>query len=150
VGGRAEGAPVDLRQAERGVVRRDHDVGVAGQADAAAEAEPLHRGDHRHRAVVDRGEGGEAPPAGTEQGIVPRSLLHLLDVNAGAEAAALGGDDHGPYRGVVPCRRDGVRQVEPALHRQRVDRREVDDHLGDAAAGAQLDPHRRAPNGLYR
>ena len=71
VRGRAQRAAVDLGQPERRVVGRDHDVGVAGQADAAAEAEAVHRGDHRHRAVVDGGERGEAALVGADQRLVP-------------------------------------------------------------------------------
>ena len=37
----------DLGNAEVGVVAGDHDVRVADQADPAAEAEPVDRGDHR-------------------------------------------------------------------------------------------------------
>ena len=44
-------------------------------------------------------------------------LLDLPDVHPGAEAAALGGDDHGAHGGVFTRRRDGLGQVGPALHR---------------------------------
>ena len=142
VRGRAQRAAVDLGQPERRVVGRDHDVRVAGQADAAAEAEAVHRGDHRHRAVVDGGERGEAALVGADQRLVPLGPLHLLDVHAGAEAAALRGEDHGPGRGFGPRRGDRRREIPPALHRQRVDRRKVDDHLGDPVSGAHPDAHR--------
>jgi len=38
-----------------------NDVAVTHQPDAATHAEAGDRGDHRHRAVVHGGEGGEAP-----------------------------------------------------------------------------------------
>ena len=70
---------------------------------------PLHRGDHRHRALVDRGEGGEAAPVGADQGVEALGGLHLLDVDAGVEALALGPQDDDADRGVLaeprsPCR----------------------------------------------
>ena len=72
MGGRAERAAVDLGQAEGRVVARDDDVGVADQADAAAEAEALHRGDDRHLALVDGGERGEAAAVRADQRVVAR------------------------------------------------------------------------------
>ena len=45
VGGRAERAALHLGQAERRVVGGDDDVGVADQADAAADAEAVDRGE---------------------------------------------------------------------------------------------------------
>ena len=65
----------------------------ADDADAAAEAEAVRRGDHRHRAVVDRGERVVAA-AGSPAVISARVARELLDVDAGAEAAALGGEQH--------------------------------------------------------
>src|SRR5207247_6239280 len=47
-------------------------------------------------------------------------------------------------------RRDRGRQVEPALHRQRVDRREIDDHLGDPVRRPYLNAHRSPPAPLPR
>ena len=146
VRGRAQRAPVHLGQPERRVLGGDHDVRVAGQPDTAAQAEAVHRGDHRHRAVVDRGERGRAAPVGAEQGLVPPLLalraLHLLDVHPGAEAAARRGQDHRPRARGGARRRDRVRQVVPALHGQRVDRREIDDHLGDPVRRPHLNAHR--------
>ena len=72
VGRRAERAAVDLGQPEVGVVAGDDDVGVADQADAAADAEPLHGGDHRDRAVVHGGEGGVAALVGADQRVEAR------------------------------------------------------------------------------
>jgi hypothetical protein len=131
VGGRAQRAAVDLGQAEEGVVAGDHDVGVAGEADPATHAEAVHRGDQRHRAVVDRGEGREAPLVGTDQGGEPLGVLHLLDVDAGVEALALAAQHDHPRLGVLPRGGDGVGQLEPARHRQRVHGRHVDDDLRD-------------------
>ena len=69
VGGGAERAPVDLGQPEGGVVGGDDDVGVADQADAAAEAEPVDRGDDRHLALVDGLERGVAAGVGADEGV---------------------------------------------------------------------------------
>ena len=78
----AERTAVDLGQAEGGVVAGDDHVGVADQADAAAEAEAVHRGDDRHRALVDGGERGVAAAVGADQGAEAGGALHLLDVDA--------------------------------------------------------------------
>ena len=100
---RSECAAVDLGEPEEGVVAGDHDVGVAGETDATADAEPVDRRDQRHRAVVDRGEGREAPLVGADQGGEALGVLHLLDVDAGVEALALAAQDddagrRGPFR----------------------------------------------------
>ena len=141
MGGRAERAAVDLGQPERGVVGGDDDVGVADQADAAAEAEALHRGDDRHRAVVDRGERRVAAAVGADQRVVALAALHLLDVHAGVEAAALGAQHDDVRVRVAAGVEQRVGQVEPALHRQRVDRRVVDGDDRDAVSGrVRADP----------
>ena len=62
VGGGAEGAAIDLRQGEGGVLRADHDVGGARDPDATADAVAVDRGDHGDRAVVDGREGVVAAP----------------------------------------------------------------------------------------
>ena len=137
VGGRAEGALVDLGYAEEGVVAGHDAVGVADQADAAADAEAVDRGDHRHRALVDRLERREAALVGADQGVEAGGVLHLLDVHAGVEALALGAqhDDMGVQVGAGLV--EGGGDVEPALDGQRVDRgRSI---VIDAdAVGAQL------------
>ena len=68
VGGGAERAAVQLGQAEDGVVARHDRVRVAGQADAAAQAEPADRRDDRHLALVHRGEGLVAAAVGADEG----------------------------------------------------------------------------------
>ena len=67
MGGRAERAPVQLGQAEGGVLGRHDRVGVADQADAAAQAEAVHRRDHRDLALVDRRERRVAAAVGADQ-----------------------------------------------------------------------------------
>ena len=57
VRGAAHRAAVDLGQREVGVVGREDHVARAADADAAAEHEAVHGGDHRHPAVVDGAEG---------------------------------------------------------------------------------------------
>ena len=66
------------------------------QPDAAPEAEAVDGGDDRDLAVVDGGEGGGAAPVGADQGVVALGL-DLLDVDAGAEAPALGPQHHDPH-----------------------------------------------------
>ena len=102
MGGGAERAAVDLGEAEGGVVGGHDHVGVADQADAAAEAEAVDGGDHRHRAVVHGGEGGVAAPVGADEGVEALGGLHLLDVDAGVEAAALGPQHDDPHLRVAP------------------------------------------------
>ena len=101
-------------------------VGVAHQADAAADAEAVDSGDHRHRAFVDRAEGGEAAAVGLDQRGEPSVSLHLLDVHAGVEAPALGPQDHRVGGRVVAGGGDRVGEFEPALRWDGVDGGKVD------------------------
>jgi hypothetical protein len=133
VGGGPQRTPVDLGEAEGGVVGGHDDVGVAHQPDAPAQAVPVDGGDHRHGALVDGGEGGVAAPVGAHQGGEPFGGLHLLDVDPGVEAPALGPQDDHPHGRVLAQRPDRVGQLEPAGHGEGVDRRVVHDDLGDAA-----------------
>ena len=130
VGGRPEGPPVDLGQAEGGVVGGHHDVGVAHQADPPAQAEPCDGGDDRDLAVVDGGEGGGAAPVDPHQGLVPLGL-DLLDVHAGAEAAPLGPQHHHPVSSDRPGGQQRVGQLEPGGHVEGVHRGVVENDLGD-------------------
>ena len=132
VRGGAERAPVDFGKPEVGVVARHDHVGVAHQADSAADAVAVHRRDHRHRAVVHRGERGEATLVRADQGVEALGVLHLLDVDAGVEAASLGAQHDNAYRAVRAQLLEHARQLEPAGDRQRIDRRRVDHQLGDA------------------
>ena len=130
VGGRAECALVDLRDAEVGVVAGDDAVRVADQADAAADAEAVDRCDDRYGALVDRLERGVAAAVGAEQRVETGRVLHLLDVHAGVEALALGAE-HDHLRGQVAARLvEGGRHVVPTLHGEGVDRGSV--HGDDA------------------
>ncbi len=145
MGGGAERTPVDLGEPEGGVVGGHHDVGVADDADAAAEAEAVHGGDHGDLAVVDGGEGGRAAPVHPDQRLVPLGL-DLLDVHAGAEPPALGAHHDHPHRRDRAGRQHGVGQGEPRRHVERVHGRHVDDHLGGARrALVCLDTHGRLP-----
>jgi hypothetical protein len=83
------------------------------------------------------------PPPRQKPCLVPWNLLHFLDVHPGAEAAALGGDDHRPGPQVGASFRDRAGQVEPARNGQRIDRGVADDDLGDAAEALRPDAHRR-------
>ena len=144
---RTERALVDLGDAEVGVVTGDHDVRVADQADAAAEAEALHRGDHRDGALVDRLEGGVAALVRADQGVETGGVLHLLDVDARVEALALGTehDDLGGRVGSGGVQGGG--QVEPTLHGERIDRRVVHGDDTDAVvAEVRTDAHGYLPN----
>ena len=83
----------------------------------APEAEAVHGGDHRHLAVVDRGEGGEAAAVGADQGLVALGL-DLLDVHPGAEPPALG-PEHTTRLSRHPAGGGhGVGQGEPARPRR--------------------------------
>ena len=99
--------------------------------DPAAEAEPVDGGDDRHLALVDGGEGGEAAPVGPDEGLVAPGL-DLLDVDPGAESPTLGPEDDHPVVRHPPGGQHRLGQAEPAGHVEGVDRRMVDDHLGDA------------------
>nr|BFE78655.1 hypothetical protein GCM10020093_012560 [Planobispora longispora] len=134
VGGGPERAALHLGQAEVGVLGGDHDVGVAGQADAAAQAEPVHGRDHRDLALVDGRERGVAAPVRPHQRLEPGGGLHLLDVHPGVEAPALRAQHHDAGLRIAPGLPYGPRQVEPALDGQRVDRGHVRDDFGDAVA----------------
>ena len=109
-----ERSALHLGQPERRVVGGDDDVGVAHQSDPAADAEPVHRGDHRDRTLVDRFERREAPAVRVDQRGEPRGALHLLDVHTGVEAAALGAQDHHVGIHVAAGIGDGVGEFEPA------------------------------------
>ena len=136
VRGRAQGASVHLGDPEERVVARHDAVGVADQADAAAEAEALDRGDDRDRALVDRAERGEAPAVGADQRVEALGGLHLLDVHAGVEALALGAeyDDVGVQVATGGIERFG--EVEPSLHREGVHRRVVHRDDSDSVVAA--------------
>ena len=143
--GRAERAAVDFGKPEIRVVARDDHVGVADQTDAAADAVAVDGHDHRHRAVVHRGEGGKATLVSADQGVEAFGVLHLLDVDAGVEATTLGAEHHDAYGPVLAQLVEGARQLEPTGNRQRIDRRSVDDHLGDTPlVDVRRDPHEAA------
>ena len=137
--GCTQGAPVDLGQPERRVVGRHDDVRVAGQADPPAQAEPLHRRDHRHSALVHGGERFIATAVHTDDrfGIG----LQLLDVYAGAEPLAFRAQHDHRDGGILAQSAQGRGQLEPGLHVQRVHRRTVDDDLADAVGYVALDTH---------
>jgi hypothetical protein len=129
VGGGPERAAVDLGQSERGFLGGDHQIGGAGDADAAAETEAVHGGDHRHGAIVDGRERVVAAAVHRrDQAAIARQLF---DVDSGAEAAPIGGDHHHAHGLVAAQRAHGLGQVRPAGGRQRVHRRMVQHDLRD-------------------
>ena len=136
MGGRAERAAVDLGQAEGGVVGGHDDVGVADQADAAAEAEAVDRGDHRHRALVDRGERGEAAPVGADERASKPSVrcISLMSTPALKPRPSARRTTTCGCR-VVAGGGDRVGELEPAARREGVDRRVVDGDRDDARFG---------------
>ena len=91
---------------------------------------PVDGRDHGDGALVDRAEGGEAAPVGADQGVEALGVLHLLDVDAGVEALALGAQHHHVGGEVAARLVEGGGDVVPALDGQRVHRREV--HRDDA------------------
>ena len=90
-----------------------------------------------------RGEGRVAPAVGSDERGVPLGRLHLLDVDAGVEAASVRAEDHDPHRGIGAQRPHEVGQLEPPGHRQRADRRVVHHHLGDAVGDRVRCRHRQ-------
>ena len=86
-------------------------------------------GDDRDLALVDGGERRRAAPVHSDEGGAALAL-DLLDVDARAEAPALGGHDHHPDGVAGAELSNRVGKVEPALHVERVHRRDVDDDLG--------------------
>ena len=123
----AHRAAVDLGQAEAGVVGGDHDIGGAADADAAAEHEAMHRGDHRHLVQVHRLEGGVV--AGVDRDDQALVGVELLDVDAGAEAPVLSPDDQHAHVGARAQRGDGIGQCMPAGAVERVDGCAVENEL---------------------
>ena len=85
---------VDLRQAELGGGRREHDVAAERQPHPAGEAQPLHPGHDRQRAGPDRDD----EPTQTAAGLVPLEpggvVGHDRQVGAGAEDPVAGSADH--------------------------------------------------------
>ena len=139
VGRDSERAAVDFGQPERRVVGGNHDVGVAGEPDASAEAKAVHGRDDGNRAVVHRGEGLVAPAVDGNQRLVGRVGGELLDVDAGLEALALGLQDHDTDIGVVTGVADRIRQREPTADGKCVHGRIVDRDDRDAVARFRAD-----------
>lgn len=143
VGGRTERAAVDLGEAEGRVVGGDDDIGIADQADAAAEAEAVDGGDDRYFTVVDRGEGGEAAVVRANEGGMPGIRVHLLDIHTGVEAPALGAQHDDLGLRVAAGRGHGIGEREPSVGGQSVDRRVVDsDDFHAFGFGVTDDSHR--------
>ena len=80
-------AELRLGQPEARVVRCDHEVAREHELEAAAEREPLHRGDDRLR---ERGEaiGHRAADVHERAVVVHRDVDVVLDVGSGGEGAA--------------------------------------------------------------
>jgi hypothetical protein len=132
MGRRAECAAFDLGQTECRIVGGDDDVGVADQPDATTHAEAVDRSNDGHRAFVDRPESREASAVGVDECREALGALHLLDVDAGVEAAALRSKDHDVGLVVLAGLGDCVGEFEPAARRDGVDRRVVDRYRDDA------------------
>ena len=92
---RAERAALHLGQPERRVVGGDDHVGVADQADAAAHAEAVDRGDHRHRALVaPRGTPRSSPRLASMSAVKPSVFCISLMSTPALKPAALSSQDH--------------------------------------------------------
>ena len=132
----APSAPRSTSGQPEGRILGSHDhVGVAHQADAAADAEAIDCGDHRHGALVDRSEGGEAAAVGVDQRGESFGALHLFDVHSGIEAAALGPQDHRVRVRVGAGCGERVGEFEPAARGDGVDRGKVDGDRDDPGFG---------------
>src|SRR5919108_1038222 len=145
----AQGTTVDLRETEVRVVRSDHQVRGSRETDAAAQAEAVDATNRRNLTLVDRLECGEAPAVHAEDAFVAGQRLHLFDVDAGAEAAAFGPEDHNAHILVSSELRDGLRNLEPVRNLRRIDWRHVDDDLGDSVGDAVLDSHQKSRSGFF-
>ena len=141
---------------EARAARRVDPVAGAGELTAAAEGVAVHRGDRRHR---ERLEGRERGVAQAAEGLgLERTVrLHLGDVGAGREGAALAGEHHGahlaPLRQLAAAREQGFerRAIEGVQRLRPVER---EHHHGAAILGAdrihpgprfnsRVDPRRR-------
>ena len=145
----AERAAVDFGDTEGRVVGGDDDVGVAGETDAAAEAEAVDGRDHGHLAVVHRAERFVAAAVHPHEALVRGVGSQLLDVDAGLEAPARRLQDHDPHVGVTAGIAQGVGELEPAGDGQRVHGRVVDGHSRDVRArspsGSRVGAYARMP-----
>ena len=110
----------------------------------------MHHGDDGDLALVDRRERGVAAAIGAEQCIEALGVLHLLDVDTGVPAFALGTQDQRSDLRVTSGGGDHVGQIEPTGDGQRVDGRVVHHDLGDAVGDGHGGPHDRILSGRRR
>ena len=105
----------------------------ADDADAAAEAEAVHRGDHRHRAVVDRGEGVVAAAVHRRRSACRRARAPSRRRRRWKPRPSARISDARARRRRRPSPASSVGELAPAGAAERVHGRVVDHHLGDAA-----------------
>src|SRR5579871_2719578 len=139
MGGDAERTAVDLGQAEGCVVGSDDDVGVAGEAEAAAETETIDGGDDGNGAVIDRGEGFPASAVDLHERFVGGVGGEFLDVDAGLETLALGAQDDRSNLGVTAGCVQRIGERKPARDGQRIHGRVVDGDDRDVFAHFRRD-----------
>src|SRR5882672_7381572 len=142
---RAESTSIDLRQTERRVPGGHDDVGIPDEANASAQAIAVDRRDQRHSALVDRRERCGATAVRAHQGLVAVRALHLLDVDAGVEPLALGGEDHRANLGILAEGAYDARQLVPPRDVERVDGWVAHDDLGDAVSNGMRNGHPKRP-----
>src|SRR5262249_40321717 len=93
--------PVDLGHAPARAVGGDHEVADERQLEAAASADPVHRGDRHWRQILDDLHRLLVEPD-LPVAVVSLPLVELLDVVARAEGLAGAAQDHDPAFSVVP------------------------------------------------
>ncbi len=139
----SERSAINLGEAEGRVITGDDDVSIADESDAAAEAETVDRGEDRDRTLVHRGERGVTTPICADERAESGGALHFLDVDARVEAATRGGEHDAVDALIAACADEGIGEVEPPGDGERIDRRVVDDDLGDRTVPIYLDTHRQ-------
>src|SRR4051794_34577407 len=132
--GGAERALLHLGQTKGGIGGCNDDVRVSDEADAAAQAEPVHRRDHGNRTLVDGGKRCVTAAVRPDERVESLGRLHLLDVDAGVEAFAFRAEYDTANGSVITRGTQVVCQLEPTRDGEGVDGWHVDDNLGDAVA----------------
>src|SRR5690606_17182308 len=132
---------VHLGEAKFRAFRRDEDIAISSEPDAASDAESVHGRDDRHRTFIDCLERFVAALIGAEKRVETFGLLHLLDVDARVKATPLVAKDQRDHRGIASELMDDARELKPARHGERVHGRIITDDLGDPIVDAIGDAH---------
>ena len=93
--------------------------------------------------MINLVEGLVAGLAGAEQMLKAFDALHFLDVDAGVEAFAFGGEDDDPYIFIFLEFTKGVPDLPRVSDGDRVHRRVVHHHFGDVIFDRAANAHQR-------